>query len=163
MVRRAPGQRWRVARTARGGHCGEKRAGGRAGGTGGAKCDRTARVAERAGREWAQRGGAIPTCAGRAVAGGDAKTSPKDAEQEEWHDACRRRKCSRPEDLLLAQAEADGRWRAVSVGAGAGRGAGAEAGAGRRAARDAAVALERTRGIGAADEPALVAIRRSER
>ncbi len=47
--------------------------------------------------------------------------------------------------------------------AGAGRGAGAEAAAGRRAARDAAVALERTRGIGAANEPALVAMRRSER
>jgi hypothetical protein len=95
------------------------------------------------------------------VAGVDAKTCPKDAEQE-WRDACRCRKCSRPEDLLLAQAESEGRWRAVSVGAGAGRGAGAEAGAGRRAARDAAVALERTREIGAADEPALVAMRHSE-
>jgi hypothetical protein len=96
------------------------------------------------------------------VAGVDAETCQKDAEQEEWRDACRRRKCSRPEDLLLAQAESEGRWRAVSVGAGAGHGAGTEAGAGRRAARDAAVALERTRGIGAADEPALVAMRHSE-
>ncbi len=58
------------------------------------------------------------------------------------------------------------------MGAGAGRGAGAEAGAGRRAgteagagrgaARDSAVAPERTRGIRAADEPALVAMRHSE-
>ncbi len=136
----------------------------RSGRTGGrARCNRTALAAEKAGREWAQRGGAIPTCAGRAVAGVvDAKTCPKDAEQEEWRDACRRRKCSRPEDLLLAQAESEGRWRAVSVGAGAGRWAGAEAGAGRRAARDAAVELERTRGIEAAGEPALVAMRHSE-
>ncbi len=96
------------------------------------------------------------------MAGVDAKICPKDAEQEEWRDACRHRKYSRPEDLLLAQAESEGRWRVVSVGAGAGCWAGAEAGAGRRAARDAAVALERTRGIGAADEPALVAMRHSE-
>ncbi len=53
----------------------------------------------------------------------------------------------------------------VSMGAGGagGRGAGAEAGAGRRAAQDAAVVPERTRGIGAADEPASVAMRHSER
>jgi hypothetical protein len=138
------------------------RAGGRAGGTGGARRYHAARAAERAWREWAQRGGAILTCAGRAVAGVDAETFQKDAEQEEWRDACRRRECSRPEDLLLAQAESEGRWRAVSVGAWAGRGAGAEAEAGRWAARDAAVAPERTRGIGAADDPALVAMRCSE-
>ena len=46
----------------------------------------TAPVAER--REWAQRGGMIPTCAGRAVgvgaaAGVGAETYPKEAEQEE--------------------------------------------------------------------------------
>ncbi len=126
------------------------------------RCDLTARAAERARREWAQCSGAILTCVGRAVAGVNAKTFPKEAEQEEWRDACRRRKCSRPEDLLLAHAESEGRWRAVSVGAGAWCGAGAEVGAGRRAARDAAVILERTRGIGAADEPALVAMRNSE-
>jgi hypothetical protein len=60
----------------------------------------------------------------------------------------------------------------VSVGAGGRRGAGAEAraeqragkeaGAGWRAVRDAAVVPERTREIGAADESALVAMRRSE-
>jgi predicted secreted protein len=50
-----------------------------------------------------------------------------------------------PEGLHLAQAESEGRWRAVIVGAGGGRGAGAEAGAGRQAARDAAVVPERTR------------------
>jgi hypothetical protein len=101
---------------------------------GGARRDRAARAAERAGREWVQSGGVIPTCAGRAVAGVNAESCPnlKDAEQEECRDACRRRKCSRPEDLLLAQAESEGRWRAVSVGVGARRGAGAEAGAGAR-------------------------------
>jgi hypothetical protein len=134
-VRRA--QRGRAARTARGGHGGEKRAGGRAGGAGGARCYRTARAAERAGREWAQRGGAILTCAWTAVAGVEAKTCPKDAEQEEWRDACRRRKCSRPEDLLLALAESEGRWRAVSVGGRArgGRGGGSGAAAGARRCR----------------------------
>ncbi len=71
------------------------------------------------------------------MAGIDAKTCLKDAEQEEWRDACWHRECSRPEDLLLAQAESEGLWLAVSVGAGAGCGAGAEAGAGRRAARRA--------------------------
>ncbi len=117
---------------------------------------RAARAAER--REWAQRGRAIaPTCAGRAAAGVNAKTCLKDAEQEEWHNPCRRRECRRPKGLRLAQAESE---RAVSVGTG-GR-AGTEAGAGRRATRDAAVVPERTRDIGAADEPALVAMRHSE-
>ncbi len=104
-----------------GGHCGEARAGGRAGGMGGARRDRAALAAER--REWAQRGGAIPTCAGqeRAVAGIDTEICPKDAEQEEWRDACRRRECRRQEGLLLAQAESEGRWWAVSVGLGRGR------------------------------------------
>ncbi len=130
-------------------------AGGRAGGTGGARRDRAALAAER--REWVQRGGVILTCAGRAVgvgavAGVDAKTCPKEAEQEEWRDACRLRECRRPEagmaeGLCLAQAESEGRWRAVGMGAGGERGAGAEAGAGQRAARDAAVVSERTRGI----------------
>jgi hypothetical protein len=96
---------------------------------------RAARAAER--REWAQRGGAILTCAGRAAADVDAETCPKDVEQEEWRDACRRRECRRPEGLRLEQAESEGRWRAMSVGAGGGRGAGAEAGAGRRAGTEA--------------------------
>ncbi len=53
--------------------------------------------------------------------------------------------CRRPEGLRLAQAESEGRWRSVGVGAGGER----VAGAGQRAARDAAVVSERTRGIGA--------------
>jgi hypothetical protein len=40
---------------------------------------RAARAAER--HEWAQRGRAIPTCTGRAAAGVNAKTCPKDSEQ----------------------------------------------------------------------------------
>jgi hypothetical protein len=109
--------------------------------------------------EWAQRGRVIPTCApvqcaGRAVgvgaaAGVDTETCPKEVEQEEWRDACRRRECRRPEGLLLAQTESEGRWRAVCVGAGGERGAGPEVGAGQWAARDAAIVSERTRGIGA--------------
>ncbi len=50
---------------------------------------RAARAAER--REWEQRCGAILTCAGRAAAGINAETCPKDAEHEEWHNACQRR------------------------------------------------------------------------
>ncbi len=110
--------------------------GGRAGGTGGARRDRAALAAER--REWAQRGGSILTCAGRAVgvgaaAGVDAETCPKEVEQEQWRDACRRHECRRPEGLRLAQAESGGRWRAVRVGTGGERGAGAETDAGQRA------------------------------
>ncbi len=91
------------------------------------------------------------------MAGVDAETCLKDAEQEEWRDACLHREIGvnvLPEDMLLAQAESEGSWWAVSVGAGAGRRAGAEAGArlragmeagaGRLAAQDAAVAPERT-------------------
>ena len=64
----------------------EAQAGGRAGDPGGARRARAARAAER--REWAQCGGVIPTCAGRAVgvgpaAGVGAETYPKEAEQEE--------------------------------------------------------------------------------
>jgi hypothetical protein len=105
-------------------------------------CRAAARAAER--REWV-----ILTCAGTpgravgvsAAAGVDAETCSKEVEQEKWRDACRRRECRRPEGLLLTQAESEGRWRAVGVGTGAS--------AGRRAARDAAVVSERTRGIGA--------------
>ncbi len=61
---------------------------------------RAARAAER--RGWVQRSEAIPTCAGRAAAGVDAETCPKDAQQEEWRYACRRSECRRPEGLLLA-------------------------------------------------------------
>ncbi len=137
---------------------------------------RAARAALR--REWAQRGGAIPTCAGTAAAGVSAETCPKDAEQEEWRDPCLRRECRRPEGLRLEQAESYGRWRAVSVGEGGGGRAGAEAGAGRRAgadsdlsgggsgATDGARRGRRARedeGTGAADEPALVTMRHIER
>ncbi len=68
------------------------------------------RAAER--REWAQRCGAILTCVGRAAAGVDAETCPKDAEQEEWRDACLHSECSQPEGLRLAQAGSEGHWRA---------------------------------------------------
>jgi hypothetical protein len=71
----------------------------------------------------------------------------------------------------LAQAESEWHWLAVCVGAGrcgegaeagAGRRAGTETGAGQLVARDAAVVPERTRGFGAADEPALVVMRHRE-
>ncbi len=88
-----------------------------------------------------------------AAVGVNAETCPKDAEQEEWRDACRHRECCRREGLRLAQAKSEGRWWAVGVGAGGERWAGAEAGAGQRAARDAAVVSETTRGIGATNLP----------
>jgi hypothetical protein len=105
-----------------------------------------------------------------AAAGVNAETCPKEVEQEEWRDACRRRECCRPEGLCLTQAESEGRWREVGVGTGAsaGRALRRARGSGRRAARDAAVVSERTREIGAGrvgpeDEPAKVAVRHSDR
>ncbi len=82
----------------------------------------------------------ILTCAGRAVgvgaaAGVNAETCPKEVEQEEWRDACRRHECRRPEGLRLAQAESEGRWRAVGVGTEVERGVGAEAGGAGRGSR----------------------------
>ncbi len=87
-----------------------------------------------------QRCGVIQTCAGRAVgvgaaAGVNAETCPKEVEQEEWCDACRRRECRRPEGLRLAQAESEGSWLAVGVGTGVERGVGAEAGGAGRGSR----------------------------
>jgi hypothetical protein len=127
------------------------RAGRQAGGTGGAGRDRAARPAEW--REWAQRGWvSLGDSHLRGESSGcrcfSAETCPKEAEQEEWRDECLRSECRRPEDLRLAQAESEGHWWAVGVEAGGERGAGAEAGAGKRAARDAAVVSDRTRGIG---------------
>ncbi len=115
-------------------------------------------------------GGVILTCAGRAVgvgaaAGVDAETCPKEVEQEEWLDTCQRRECRRPEGLRLAQAESEGRWRAVGVSTGGERGAGAKAGAGQRAVRDCETrpSCQRGRGeLARADEPAWVAVRHSE-
>jgi hypothetical protein len=107
------------------------RAGGRAarGVRGATAPRRAARAAKR--REWAHRGGVILTCAGRAAAGVDVETCPKDAEQEEWRDACRRSECCRrPEGLRLAQAESEGHWRA-----GAGRALRRAWGGGRRETR----------------------------
>jgi hypothetical protein len=82
----------------------------------------------------------------------------KGSVQEEWRYARRRCDCRRPKGLRLAQAESEGRWRAVDAGGGRGAGAGralgggrwagAETGAGRRAARDAAVVPERAMGPG---------------
>ncbi len=100
-----------------------------------------------------------------AAAGVDAETSPKEVEQEEWLYACRRRECRRPEGLRLAQAESEERWRAVGVGTGGECGAGAEAGAGQRAVRvcETLPSCQRGRGeLARADEPAWVAVRRSE-
>ncbi len=55
----------------------------------------------------------------------------KGAELEEWCDNCKGSACRRQEGLRLAQAESEGRGRAVGADAGGLRGAGAEAGAGR--------------------------------
>jgi hypothetical protein len=72
----------------------------------------------------------ILTCAGRAAAGVNVETCPKDTEHEEWRDACWRRECRRPEGLRLAQAESEGHWRA-----GAGRALRRAWGGGRRETR----------------------------
>ncbi len=136
-------------------------AGGRAGGRHGrhGQHDRAARAAEW--REWV-----ILTCAGTpgravgvgAAAGVDAEICPKEVEQEEWCDACRRSECHRPEGLRLTQAESEGRWRAVRVGmrVSAGRAPRRRPARGSRL-RETRPSCQRGHGeLGRADEPAWV-------
>jgi hypothetical protein len=133
------------------GRAGEARP-AREGGVGGVRRDRSAREAER--RGWAQCCGVIPTCAGRAVGVGAA--AGVDAERGGAGRVARRVQALCMSTTVgpvpgAGQAESEGRRRARRRARGGGR-------------REIRPSSQRGRGaIGRADEPAWVAVRRSER